>query len=470
MWRTAAHMPNSGDRIGNYEIVRPVGQGGFGTVYLANDLELNRKVALKLPRADIVSDRDSRERFEREALICADLDHPAIVRVYEAKLNIKTPYIASAYYAGPDLGTWLAAREKPVPWRHAVAFMAKLADAVQYAHDRGVIHRDLKPSNILLAFKDKTPENQDNAWVHYDLEHFEPKLTDFGMAKSILEEQVNTRSSLLIGTPLYMAPENFDGTATRAPTIAIDVYAFGCLLFELISGKTPFAGGSYLDVVDSVRRVPAPRLRESAQDIPKELDTICGICLEKEPKDRYSSAGELAVDFQNCLAGKSIAGRPPNFWQRFQTWTRQPERIWQAGMFTVAIHSVMMVWLFFASSLTFFKPSLLTELVGNNEEFSQIYADTVQIMLTVHLPMLLIGWKTQQGQGWAIWTGTIFSFIGLFPPLLLGLGVMEIFAAVYQNSPYHRLAVSALIFLLMATQLALYTAALTAHRRKTSGN
>ena len=205
MWRTAAHMPNSGDRIGNYEIVRPVGQGGFGTVYLANDLELNRKVALKLPRADIVSDRDSRERFEREALICADLDHPAIVRVYEAKLNIKTPYIASAYYAGPDLGTWLAAREKPVPWRHAVAFMAKLADAVQYAHDRGVIHRDLKPSNILLAFKDKTPENQDNAWVHYDLEHFEPKLTDFGMAKSILEEQVNTRSSLLIGTPLYMA-------------------------------------------------------------------------------------------------------------------------------------------------------------------------------------------------------------------------------------------------------------------------
>ena len=470
MWRAAAPLPNSGDRIGSYEIVRPVGQGGFGTVYLANDIQLNRKVALKLPRADIVNDRDRRERFEREALICADLDHPAIVRVYEAKLNVKTPYIASAYYAGPDLGTWLAGREQPVPWRHAVAFMAKLADAVKYAHDRGVIHRDLKPSNILLAFKDTGLENQDNAWVHHDLEQFEPKLTDFGMAKSIMEEQVNTRSSLLIGTPLYMAPENFDGTATRTPAVAIDIYAFGCLLFELITGKTPFAGGSYLDVVESVRRAPAPRLRETAEDIPKELDTICGICLEKEPEDRYSSAGELANDLRSCLVGKSIVGRPPNFWQRLQTWARQPERIWQAGMFAVVIHTIMMVWLFFASSLTFFKPSLFAELGGDSEGFSQLYADAALIMLTAHLPMLFIGWKTRQGRGWAIWTGTILSFIGLFPPLLLGLGVMEIFTDVYQNSPYHRLAMSALIFLLTAAQLALYTAALIAHRRKTSGN
>ena len=130
----------------------------------------------------------------------------------------------------------------------------------------------------------------------------------------------------------------------------------------------------------------------------------------------------------------------------------------------------MMVWLFFATSLTILKPGLLAELGRNDDGFFQLYVDTVQVILTVHLPMVLFGWKTRQGRGWAIWTGTIFSFIGLFPPLLLGLGVMELFTAVYQNSTYHRLAMSALIFLLMATQLALYTAALTAHRRKTSGN
>lgn len=467
MWSAAALIPNHGHRIGDYEIIRPVGQGGFGIVYLAYDLQQNRNVALKLPRMDTIANQDRRDRFEREAQICADLDHPAIVQVHEAKLNVATPYIASAYYPGPDLGAWLSHRGQPVPWRQAVEFIVQLADAVQYAHDRGVIHRDLKPSNILLAFKETNPEKQENTWERCGLEDFQPKLTDFGMAKSLVEEQVNTRSSMLVGTPLYMAPEHFDGSEANSPAAAVDIYALGCLLFEVVTGKAPFAGGSYLEVVEAVRISPAPRLLETNLDVPKELDTICRICLEKEPKNRYSSVAELTSDLQNCLTGKQIAGRPPSVWQRFQTWTRHPVRILQAGLYTFVIHLVLMVWVLFATSLTILQPSLFSKFDIDSSGFSQLYADAAFIVLTMHLPMIIIGWQTRLGRGWAVCSGAILSIICIIPPLLLCLGKIEMFADVYRNSEYHRLAMAALIFILMTFQLAFYAIALIAHCRKT---
>ena len=472
IWRSTPPVPQPGHRIGNYEIVRPIGQGGFGIVYLANDLQLNREVALKVPRIDVITDDDRRKRFEREALIVADLDHPGIAPVYEAKLQASTPYIASAYYPYQDLGTWLNSREQSVPWRQAVAFVIQVAHAAQHAHDRGVIHRDLKPGNILLSIKNSDPDKQEANGEQQSLEQFDPKLTDFGMAKSLIDDAMDTRSSVLIGTPLYMAPEQFrsyDTVAAKSPAASIDIYALGCLLFELTTGKAPFAGGSYLEVVEAARDTPAPRLREKRPDIPQELNTICGICLEKEPTNRYSSAGDLARDLQNCLDGEPIFGRPPSFLQRFKTWAHQPDRIWHAGLYAVVVHSLLLVWLTIATSLMFFQPGLFANFEMGTNGFFLLFVEAVKLAFTVHVPMVFIGWQVFRGRRWAVWTGVVLSALCLIPPLLLSLGAIDLFAAVYQDSPYHRVMTATMVLLLMLTQFAIFILALIAQRRKFAG-
>jgi hypothetical protein len=315
--------------LGRFRITHELGRGGFGIVFLAEDSRLGRKVALKVPRPEVAGEPALRQRFLREAHSAASLDHPNVAPVYEAGEADGLCYIASAYCPGGNLATWLRRQPGPVPLRHAAALAAALAGAVQHAHERGVLHRDLKPSNILLA---PAPG------AAGELE-FVPKVTDFGLAKLLEEADEETTSGLLLGTPAYMAPEQVEGR-TRAVGVATDVYALGVILYELLTGRTPFRGPSLLMTLDQVRTAEPVAPRALRRDVPRDLDVICLKCLQKSPRDRYASAADLAADLQRFLRHEAIRARPVGFVTRAWRWCQRPERIRNARVVAALMGAV----------------------------------------------------------------------------------------------------------------------------------
>jgi serine/threonine protein kinase len=321
--------------LGRFHIRRELGRGNFGIVYLAYDPRLNREVALKVPRVNALADPQLRERFQREARSAAALDHPNLVPVYEAGEVGPVCFIASAYCPGITLANWLKERDRPVPFRTAAALVAQVADGVDHAHRQGVVHRDLKPGNILLVSggvvsggkfstcRDMTPNWQVENLPPHD-SPLTPKITDFGLAKFFLgeEEASQTRSGALVGTPSYMAPEQAEGRRKEVGPAA-DVYALGVILYELVTGRPPFQAESVLETLLLVRReepMPPRRLRPK---LPRDLETTCLKCLEKEPYKRYASAGDLATDLRRFLAGEPIRARPVRAWERVVKWARR---------------------------------------------------------------------------------------------------------------------------------------------------
>lgn len=198
------------NRLARFELRRQLGAGGFGIVYLAFDPLLRREIALKIPRTGSLSGAETRDRFLREALAAATLNHPGIVPVHEAGEDGWWCYLVSAYCRGPNLAAWLKARQEPVPPDEAARIIARLADAVQHAHDRGILHRDLKPSNVLLEPLDP----DDLAIIERGGLGFVPKLTDFGLAKIHQDDLEATRSGILMGTASYMRPSRRGGSPT----------------------------------------------------------------------------------------------------------------------------------------------------------------------------------------------------------------------------------------------------------------
>jgi serine/threonine protein kinase len=230
---TSIPAPAAGARmsLGRFEVIRELGQGGFGVVYLARDPVLGREVALKVPRAEMLVSPEARRRFLREGRAAAGLDHPHIVPVFESGEIGPFAYIVSACCEGPTLSAWLRERTQPVAARVAARLVADLADAVQHAHDRGILHRDLKPSNILL----QSGGDSTDSFVPIS------RITDFGLARIVEEAGVGeeTRSGSPLGSPPYMAPEQAAGKR-RDVGPAADVYSLGATLYEILSGRPPF--------------------------------------------------------------------------------------------------------------------------------------------------------------------------------------------------------------------------------------
>jgi tetratricopeptide (TPR) repeat protein len=317
--------------IGRFHIRRELGRGAFGVVFLAYDPHLGRDVALKLPRAEVLLTPELRVRFEHEARAAAGLDHPNLVPVYEASQEGEVCYIASAYCPGITLQTWLKERTEPVSSRQAAQLIAILADAVEHAHQRGVMHRDLKPSNVLLT---ELPAATDDFGV--------PRITDFGLAKSLMEDGAGeaTGSSAILGTPNYMAPEQAQGRS-RTVGPAADVYALGTILYELLTGRPPLVGETALvtlQLVVNQEPLAPTRLRPG---LARDLETICLQCLHKDPKRRYGSARALAADLRHFLVGEPIAARPVSAWERVVKWARR--RPAAAALIVVSILAVLVV-------------------------------------------------------------------------------------------------------------------------------
>jgi serine/threonine-protein kinase len=292
-------------RLGNYEILEEIGRGGMGVIYRARQRHSRRIVALKRMVSYHADSRETRERFRREAEAAASLDHPNILPIHEVGHGEDgLPFFSMKYAAGGSLQkTGPALRSDP---RQSVQLMAKVARAVQYAHEHGILHRDLKPGNILLDGRG------------------EPFVADFGLAKWLDTGTDLTRTLTIFGTPGYIAPEQAKGPAAKL-TPAADVYSLGAILFDLLTGRPPFLGEHALAVIQQASEKPAPKLRSLSRSggIDRDLETICARCLEREPQARYRSAGDLAVDLERWVEGRPIIARrvlpPVRAWR----WSRR---------------------------------------------------------------------------------------------------------------------------------------------------
>jgi serine/threonine-protein kinase len=291
-----------------YEVLELLGRGGMGAVYKARQLGLNRIVALKMVLGDRIAEASILGRFRTEAEAVARLRHPNIVQIYEVGEHTGRPFFSMEYVAGGNLARKLA-RGLPTP-TEAAALVETLARAVHHAHERGIVHRDLKPGNILME--------PDGA----------PKVTDFGVARRLAgDPELNrqpghTHTGDILGTPNYMAPEQAAGR-TREAGPAADVYALGAILYECLAGRPPFEGHTPVEALHRVLHedpVPPARLQPR---VPRDLQTICLRCLEKEPPRRYATAAELADDLCAFLAGESIRARPAGPRERLKRWARR---------------------------------------------------------------------------------------------------------------------------------------------------
>ncbi|MFO0949992.1 MAG: serine/threonine-protein kinase [Isosphaeraceae bacterium] len=296
--------PNPADsrRFGDYELTREVARGGMGVVYEARHVGLGRVVALKMILAGLYAAEEEHQRFRIEAEAAARLDHPNVVPIYEIGEREGRPYFTMKYVGGGSLlGRAEALRGDP---RAAASLAAKVARAVHYAHQRGILHRDLKPANVLID------------------DDGEPYVTDFGLAKKIEADSGLTHTGQVMGTPAYMPPEQAAGRSHDLTTAA-DVYSLGAVLYHLLTGRPPFQGESAFDTIRRVLETEPEPPRAANPAVDRDLEAVVLKCLAKEPEARYGSAADLADDLNRWLGGEPVRARPSSAWAQARALIRR---------------------------------------------------------------------------------------------------------------------------------------------------
>ncbi len=320
------------DHIGRFEIKGTLGVGGHGLVFLAFDPKLEREVALKIPNMDSALDSESQQRFARESRAAAILSHPTIVPLFESGNIGPVHYIVYKYCPGVNLSNWNKLHSIQSKPGLAAKIVAQLSEAVEHAHQRGVVHRDLKPSNILLESKTEAkqllPEQLPDCL----------RIADFGLAKFTSDTSTLTRTRGIVGTPEYMSPEQADG----APDVGArsDIYSLGAILYELLTGQPPHRKDSLVATLRSVSNDPVVAPRKLNRSVPRDLEMVCLKCLEKKPGDRYGSAFELNSDLIALVEDRPISIAKPTFAHLTEKWIRRNPILVRAATVSLLISLV----------------------------------------------------------------------------------------------------------------------------------
>ena len=316
--------PNSitGQTIGHYEVLEEIGRGGMGVIYRARQRYSQRIVALKYVLCYHSNSEQTFARFRREAKAVASLDHPNILPIYEvSETEGNVPFFSMKLATGGSLRTVGASLRGKT--RECVQLMAKIARAIAYAHERGILHRDLQPGNILLDARG------------------EPLVSDFGLAKWLDQESDLTQTLTTFGTPGYIAPEQAEN-ANFSPSS--DIYSLGAILFNLLAGRAPFVGKNAISVIREATVSPAPKIRSFVPSLDRDLETIVARCLERDPKARYESAAALAADLERWLEGRPIIARPVRVPIRLWRWSRRNPILAGAAIACLLL-ALAVVWL-----------------------------------------------------------------------------------------------------------------------------
>src|ERR1044071_5349683 len=291
--------------FGDYELLEEVARGGMGIVYKARQVSLGRIVAVKMLLFGPLSSPEFVKRFRAEASAAASLQHPNIVAIHEVGVHEGQQFFALDYVEGPSLAKLISSSGFRISdFKRAARYLKIISETIHYAHERGILHRDLKPSNVLIDASDQ------------------PRVTDFGLARRLEGDSELTVTGQVLGSPNYMPPEQAAGRRGKVGRRS-DVYSLGAMLYHLLTGRPPFVGEALTDTLEQVLNAEplSPRLLNPS--VPRDLETICLKCLEKEPEKRYATAQALADELGRVLNNEPVHARPVTGAERVWRWCRR---------------------------------------------------------------------------------------------------------------------------------------------------